>query len=121
MVTVIDYTVRENADGKEFITLKLQGGLEMIQSKKSGRFYATVRTLSIPSTLDEASAQQMIGQKLSGSIQKVNCDPFEHTIPETGEVVTLSHRYEYTADETQSINVQQKKVYPSMNGATSHV
>ena len=121
MVTVIDFKVRENADGKEFITLKLQGGLEMVKSKNNGRFYATVRTLSIPSTLDQASAQLMIGQKLPGSIQKVDCDPFEHTIPSTGEVVMLSHRYEYCPEETQSINVQQKKVHPSMNGATSHV
>jgi len=36
----------------------------------------------------------MVGQKLAGEILKVNCDPYEFTT-DTGEVIELSHRYEY--------------------------
>ncbi|MDB4443258.1 hypothetical protein N9157_01990 [Saprospiraceae bacterium] len=121
MVTVIDYTYRENAEGKEFITLTIQGGLEMIKSKTTGRFYATMRTVSIPSTLDEEAAEKAVGQSLPGFIQKVPCDPYERTNSETGEVVEFNYRYEYVPTEPSPIDVQQKKVHPSMNGATSHV
>lgn len=114
MVTVIDYVVRNNEDGTTFVTLALQGDLEMVQSKETGKFYATVRKASIVSTLDEASAKQVIGQKLSGSIQKVSCDPYDHTNLKTGEIIRLNYRYRYVPQDTSTL--QQKEVKASSNG-----
>ena len=42
-VTVTDYKKRVNKEGKEFISLEIQGGLEFLQSAKNGQFYANVR------------------------------------------------------------------------------
>jgi hypothetical protein len=30
----------------------------------------------------------------------VNCEEYDYTIKETGEIITLSHRYEYVEQET---------------------
>lgn len=121
MVTVIKYALRENTEGEEFIALTLQGGLEMIKSQNSGRYYATIRTATIPSTLDEDAAIHVVGQQLPGSIQKVKCEPYEYTVPESGEVIELSHRYEYVPEKSNVTQVQPKIVNPSMNGAAAFV
>ncbi len=55
MVTVISYSVAENASGKKYIVLAIQGDLEMVQSKESGGFYASVKKTRIPCALDESA------------------------------------------------------------------
>lgn len=73
MVTVIDYAIRQRREGDEFITLFLQGGLSLVQSKETGNFYVTVKQYSIPSTFDEETAKLMMGEQVPGSVQKMNC------------------------------------------------
>jgi hypothetical protein len=41
MVTISGYAERESADGKKFYALILQGGIEMVLSEETGRYYAT--------------------------------------------------------------------------------
>ena len=94
MVTIIGYALRESK-GKSFVTLQLQGDLVMVQSMETGRFYATANSCSITSTFDEATAQSLIGKQIGGRIERVASDPYEYTVKETGEVITLAHRYEY--------------------------
>ena len=36
---------------------------------------------------------------MPGKIEKVEVEPYEYAIPETGELITLSHRYEYLSEE----------------------
>jgi len=98
MVTVIDYAVRKCTDGREFIALILQGGLSLIQSKKTGNYYGTVKKTSIPSTFDEQTAKSFIGEKLPGSVQRMSCETYEWTNKETGEVMELSHRWVYVPE-----------------------
>jgi hypothetical protein len=100
MVTVNDYKIRETSEGKPFISLELMGDMELVQSAKTGRFYATTRRCFISSTFDEATAKRMIGKQMKGNIIKVEAEPYDYTIPETGEVIQLSHRYDYTPNET---------------------
>jgi len=45
MVTVIDALEIENSEGDTFVSLVLQGGITMIQSKSSGKFYARLKRL----------------------------------------------------------------------------
>lgn len=104
MVTVKDYKVIVKEDGASFLALILQGGLEMIKSQRTGKYYATVRTASLPTTFDEASCKLFIGEQFDGSINKVECDAYKYTIKETGEVIELSHRYEYISKEEAQIN-----------------
>lgn len=98
MVTIIDAVKRENKDGESFMALILQGGIELVKSQDSGRFYATAKKASITSTFDEATAKSLIGQQIPGSVKRSVCQPYEFTVKETGEVLTLSHRWEYTKE-----------------------
>lgn len=95
MVTVTGYRLAKSKDDKEFIALELMGDVEMIQSLLTGYFYATARKASITSTFNEATAQGLIGSKLSGKIIKVESEPYDYTVAETGEVIKLAHKYQY--------------------------
>jgi hypothetical protein len=100
MVTVSSYAERQNADGKKFFSLILSGDLQMVLSEETGRYYATAKTASITSTFDEATCKNLVGKQLPGRITKIVCDPYEHVIKETGQIVQLSHRWIYNPNET---------------------
>lgn len=82
MVIIIDYSLRTNQEGKEFFALILNGGIELVKSKETGRYYATSKKASIPSTFDEGTCKSLIGQSFPGSIKKVECEPYELTLKE---------------------------------------
>jgi hypothetical protein len=103
MVTISAYHVRQNQDGKSFITLELLGDVELIQSSNTGAFYATAKKCTISSTFPEEVAKTLIGKQLKGRIERVQCEPYEYTVKETGEVVTLTHTYSYSPDENESM------------------
>jgi len=75
MVTIIDYKLAQNSLGKQFVSLKLQSGVEAVQSQNSGRFYLTARSCSIASIFTEAAAKTMIGTQIPGKIVRVDSDP----------------------------------------------
>lgn len=95
MVQVTNFHVVEKKDGTSFISLELTGGLELVQSQNTGRFYATARKCRIPSTFDATVAKMMVGQQIDGEIVRVTVDPYEYASPTTGEVMTLQHSYAY--------------------------
>ena len=103
MVHVKNYALRERKNGETFIALELVGGVELIQSSETGRFYATVRKCSIPSTLDESTAKMMLGQKIEGEIVRVQCDAYDFVNPRTGEVMTLNHSYAYRPNDAMEL------------------
>ena len=98
MVTIVDYKKRINSEGTEFNALILQGGIEMVKSRDSGNYYATGKTASIPSTFNDEVCNNLIGQEIPGSIQKISCEPYEHAIKESGEIITLEHRWVYVKE-----------------------
>jgi hypothetical protein len=100
MVTVSDYAVRQNQDGESYVVLILQGDVELIQSRETGRFYATMKKCTISTTFSEQVAASQIGKQLPGKVIKEDCDPYEFTIPKTGEVIELSHRWTYVPDDS---------------------
>ena len=102
MVTVKEFCVRTNGLGEQFIALILQGDLVMVQSKRSGKFYATAKSCSITSTYTEEAAALLVGRNIPGSIIKQECDAFDYTIPETGEVIELSHSWVYSPEEVSA-------------------
>ena len=99
MVKIKNFKTAFNAEGKEFTMIQVTGEVEAVQSKQSGRMYLTVRTAMVPTTFDEATAESLIGNELPGRVEKVACPEYEYTVPESGEVVTLTHRFEYVPDE----------------------
>ena len=101
MVRVIDYRKIQKDSGEEFNMLIISGGIEMTRSKTSGKYYATMRKASVPSTFNEVTCQSLIGQQMPGTVAKVPCDDYEILDKKTGEIITLNHRYEFI-DESQS-------------------
>lgn len=98
MLRIVNFNQRESEDGSTFFALTIQGGVELVKSKATGNFYATARKTSITSTFDEDTCKALLGSEISGKIVKQDCEPYEMTIKETGEVIELSHRYEYVPD-----------------------
>ncbi len=98
MVKIIDFKKRENASGEEFFVLVLQGGLQIVKSEETNRCYATMKQATMSTTFDEGTCKSLIGEEIPGSIAKVETEPYDYTVPETGEVITLSHRWEYVRE-----------------------
>lgn len=98
MLRIIDYKKRQNSAGKDFFLLVLQGGLQIVKSEKTDRSYATMKQATMSTTFDENTCKSLIGEEIPGTIEKVETSPYEYTVPETGEVITLSHRWEYVSE-----------------------
>jgi hypothetical protein len=99
MVRIINYKERQKKDGTTFFVLELQGGIEMVKSKETGSFYATAKRAYIPSTFNEQTCSALVGSEMEGKIIKEGCDPFAYTVKETGEEITLSHRWIYVSEQ----------------------
>jgi hypothetical protein len=108
MVKIINCLERQNKEGKTFVVLELMGDVELIQSLNSGRFYATSRRASITSTFSQEEAKSLIGTTLPGRIVRTESEVYDYTIPESGEVITLAHRYEYVPEVVPSNPMPEK-------------
>jgi hypothetical protein len=119
MVKVIDYQLRKADDGREFFSLTIQGGAEMVLSEGTGNYYVTAKKASVTCTFDEKTCSMLLGKDLPGSIQKVNCDPYDFVVPNTAEVIRLTHRYVYYPyEEAQQVPASPFDGFlqPSKNG-----
>ncbi|EIJ38103.1 hypothetical protein [Galbibacter orientalis] len=106
MVKVIDFKTRTNDEGEEFNVLIVQGGAEPIRSQQTGKLYITAKTASVPSTFDADTCKSLIGTSFEGSVKRVECEPFDYVMQETGEVIELSHRYELVNEEMEILEEQ---------------
>lgn len=106
MVRIIDYKTRQREDGTEFYTLEIQGGIEMIRSNTTGQFYATSKKAHISTTFDEKTCMALLGSDMPGRIVRTKTDPYNYTIKDTGEIVTLEHKYIYLPDD---VTVEEEK------------
>jgi len=95
MVTIMDYALRTKSDGSVFFALILQGGIQMVKSQQTERYYATLKKASITCTFDEATCKASIGEKFPGSIQKQSCEPYQFVVKESGEILQLDYRWSY--------------------------
>lgn len=114
MVTIVDYKSYQKEDGEKFYGLIVQGGIEAVKSQESGKTYLTARTARVSCTFNEATCVSLIGTQLPGSIRKVEVDAYDYTVPDTGEVLELTHRFEFVSEEDGIIDdnvVKQEVVY----------
>lgn len=102
MVTITQAVIRKNSKNEEFVSLILTSGVEMVKAKSTNKFYATVRTASVPSTLSLELAKEMVGQKLNGMIVKKPCDPYMYKT-HSGDEIELTWSYVYT-DDAESLS-----------------
>ncbi|HWY11171.1 MAG TPA: hypothetical protein VN026_07600 [Bacteroidia bacterium] len=93
MITIISAVERKNSKEETFVALILSGDVEMVKSQK-GKFYATTRKASVPSTLTLELAKKMIGQRMNGQIVKKPCEPYLYAT-DKGEEIELDFTYEY--------------------------
>jgi hypothetical protein len=113
MVTIVNYKRFEKENGDEFYCLVVQGGIEVVKSKQTGKTYFTAKTVNVPTTFDEQSCSSLIGTKINGVVKRVEAEAYDYVVPETGEVIELTHRYEYLSEEDNIIEsniVQQELV-----------
>ncbi len=102
MVTITGYEPREK-DGKTFFAITLQGEARMALSKETGNFYLTADKVSVTTALSEVMCQMLVGKQLPGSLQKVECEPYQYTNKETGEVLTLTSKTQYSPKEDNNV------------------
>lgn len=94
-VTVKEIKRVRNSKDEEFYGLIVQSGAMPVKSKKTGRVYITAKTAFVATTFDEETASSLIGSEFEGFIRRVETEPYEYTIEETGEIIMLNHRWEY--------------------------
>jgi hypothetical protein len=70
MVRITNYQRRVTEQGKEFFTLELQGGIEVVKSQETGRSYMTAKKASMSCTFDELTCQSLIGTELPGAVKE---------------------------------------------------
>ncbi|MEY8850023.1 hypothetical protein AB9K26_14480 [Psychroserpens sp. XS_ASV72] len=104
MVQIVDYKTYQKEDGSEFHALIVQGGIEAVKSKETGRTYLTARKANVPCTFDESTCESLKGTQMPGSIKKVEVETYDYVVPETGEMITLNHRYEYFSEEESIVS-----------------
>lgn len=111
MVRIVDYRTYQKDDGGDFFVLVVEGGIAAVKSKESGRTYLTKQTAKLSCTFDEETCKDLIGSEIPGRIMKVEVEPFEYEVPESGEVITLSHRNEFVSEEEGILkeNVQEEE------------
>ena len=116
MVTIVDYAKRTNSDGENFFALIVESGLEAVKSQETGKTYFTKKKASVPSTFSEEECQALLGEQMDGSVKRVSCEPYEITDESTGEVIKLSHRWEYfmEGDSPEEV-VRDEKVQQPVN------
>jgi len=96
MLTITNYSVRTSTkDSNQYLALELTSDDPEIVLSQTGKYYVTAKKCFMSCTFPEVVCRAMLGKQFPGSISKVECEPYEFTIPETGEVITRQHRYEY--------------------------
>lgn len=93
MVKITGFQKRTASDGRVYFVLELQSDdLELIVSKNTGKYYATVRKAFMSTAFDDSVCMMMIGKELKGSIKKESCEPYSIKVPDTDETITLNYR-----------------------------
>lgn len=100
MVKIIGYKGYDREDGTTFCLLELQGGVKLAQSKTTGQFYATAKKAMMSTTFDENTCESLIGTELQGEIVKQDVEAYSYVSKDTGEQVTLTHRWVFQPSET---------------------
>lgn len=100
LVKVKNYHVRKSENGEPYITLELEGDVAFVQSQNTGRFYATTKRCFMFAAIDEPTARALVGTQLPGTIVRVPVEPYEYTVPDTGEVRTLNYSYQFRPEES---------------------
>jgi len=97
MVKIIDAQTRVNSKTKEeYNVIVLLGDVQVLNSKSSGKFYLTAKRVTLPTTLDQNQAKELVGTTLPGVIEKVDCPEYEIKMPTSNKKVKITHTFQYS-------------------------
>jgi len=97
MVKIIDAQTRVNSKTKEeYNVIVLLGDVQVLNSKSSGKFYLTAKRVTLPTTLDQNQAKELVGTTLPGVIEKVDCPEYEIKMPNSNKKVKITHTFQYS-------------------------
>ncbi|MDR1706734.1 MAG: hypothetical protein LBR46_01875 [Prevotella sp.] len=99
MVTIINYKEVQTEDGRHFVSIELQGEPRLEQSSTTGNFYLTANKTRVSTALPIEACKMLIGQTMSGTVEKVQVEPYPYVNKETGESFTLDYAYVYRPEE----------------------
>ncbi len=68
--------------------------------------YKDVKKAQVTSTFDEQTCKALIGTEIEGEIIKKECEPYDYTNKETGEIISLTHRWVYQPREEKQVPEQ---------------
>lgn len=102
MVRIISYKTRQKEDGTNFYLLEVQGGIEMVISKATGQYYATAKKATVSTTFDEETCIALVGSQMPGKVSKITTEPYQYVIKESGETISLEHKYIYLPEGVES-------------------
>ena len=106
MLKVIDAKTRVNSKTKEeYNVVVLQGNVEIQKSQTSGKFYLGSKTISIPTTLSQNEANQLIGSSIPGEIVRVDCHEYLVPVPNSTRKLKINHSFEYSPAAGDNANV----------------
>lgn len=97
MVTVLEVREVSNKDGNTYNIMIVGSEPKMVSSANGNYRFVSLKT-SIPSNLPLSTLENMIGEKITGSVIKRECEPYSFNNVE-GEEITLDYRYVYTPEE----------------------
>lgn len=103
MVQIVNYRECNKDDGSKFYLLEIQGGVEMVKSKSTGQFYATAKKAYISSTFNETTCKGLIGTQMQGNIVKKEVASYTYIVKETGDEITLTHKWVFEPKSSNSI------------------
>jgi hypothetical protein len=96
MLKIIDTQTRVNAKTKEeYQVVVLLGNVEVLRSKSNSKPYLSAKKVTLPTTLNQQQAQELIGTSLPGEIEKVDCPEYEIKMPGTNKKVKINHTFQY--------------------------
>jgi hypothetical protein len=104
MVKIIDALTRVNAATKEeYNVVVLLGNVEVLNSKSSGKPYLSAKKVTIPTTLDQNQAKELVGTTLPGDILRVDCPEYEIKMPNSNKKVKITHTFQYSPVSDKAI------------------
>ena len=77
---------------------------EMPVKLATGRIYFTVRRATVPTTFDAGTCKKLLNSQIKGEVERVDCEPYKYTVEDTGEVLELSHRWEFRDEDLEVLN-----------------
>ncbi|MGC1391237.1 MAG: hypothetical protein WA816_09380 [Bacteroidales bacterium] len=96
MVTITSIEQRKNPKTQAVYTVAIiTGNLEILTSHSTGKPYLTTKSVMLPTTLNNDQAKLLVGQNLSGNIEKIECKPYDIKLA-NGKKISINHTYQFS-------------------------